>query len=427
MSISGRRRVRGDDSEYGSRVFRTVFRFFASFDFMQLAALSFLLGVGALFVYSTGAQVGDGTRSIFFHRQLLWIGVGFIIYFAAAIPDYRKPLFKVLTVLFYLVVIALLVLVLFIGVRVHGATRWLNVGVLRLQPAEFAKSALILLLASVFSSRLFDINRWPSQLLCVAVTALPLLLIAKEPDFGSSMVLVPIFSVMLFCAGLRWRTLLIVMLLAAGLVTGAVLCELYYRPLLKKYQRNRILTFLSPDSDQRRSGYNVYQSKLAVGSGGLTGKGLSEGTQNALGFLPRNVANNDFIFSVIAEETGFVGSLLLIIGYLLLFTAILRCAFRASEPFGSGVAVGAAAMLFTHVFINIGMSIGLVPVTGLPLPFVSYGGSFVLSGMALLGVLQSIYRHSGEASPSPSAIPAGEAGDIYSSYHPLNFGGTSGK
>ena len=394
MSIRRRRRLRDGDPEQGSRIVRAVTGFFASLDLLQLAALAFLLGVGLLFVYTTGRQIGGEVRAAFFHRQLHWIIAGTVLYFAAAIPDCRKPVCKLLALLYYFIVTGLLVLVPIAGVKVYGATRWLKFGPLRIQPAEFAKGALILLLAAIFSSRLFDVNRWPSRLLCAAATVLPFLLIVIEPDLGSAMVLLPIFVAMLFCAGLRWRIILSVTLVAATLATAAVLNELYYRPLLKRYQRARLLTFLSPESDRTGYGYNVYQSKLAVGSGGWTGKGLSEGTQNALGFLPRTVSNNDFIFSVIAEETGFVGSLALLTGYLLLLVAILRCAFRASDPFGASIAVGTAAMIFTHVFINIGMSIGLVPVTGLPLPFVSYGGSFVLSGMLLLGILQSVYRHS---------------------------------
>ena len=396
MSIRRRRRIRSGDPEHGARIFHAVTGFFASLDLLQLLSLAFLLGVGALFVYTTGQQIGGGARAAFFHRQLRWIAAGTVIYFAAALPDYRKPLCKIAALLYYFVVIGLLILVPIAGVRVFGATRWLAVGPLRIQPAEFAKGALILLLAAIFSSRLFDINRWPSRLLCAAATVLPFLLIVIEPDLGSAMVLLPIFVAMLFCAGLRWRIILTVTLAAAAIAAAAILNELYYRPLLKPYQRARILTFLAPESDRTGYGYNVYQSKLAVGSGGWSGKGLSEGTQNALGFLPRTVSNNDFIFSVIAEETGFVGSLLLLVGYMLLLTAILRCAFRSPDPFGASVAVGTAAMIFAHVFINIGMSIGLVPVTGLPLPFVSYGGSFVLSGMLLLGILQSVYRHSGD-------------------------------
>ena len=395
MSIRRKRKIRGGDPEQGVRIFRTVTGFFASLDLLQLLALAFLLGVGLLFVYTTGRQIGDGTRVVFFHRQLRWITAGTVLYFAAALPDYRKPICKIFALIYYIAVTILLLAVPIAGVRVFGATRWLAIGPLRIQPAEFAKSALILLLASIFSSRVFDINRWPSRLLCAAATAIPFLLIVIEPDLGSAMVLLPIFVVMLFCAGLRWRIILSVTIAAAAIATAAILNELYYKPLLKPYQRARILTFLAPESDRTGYGYNVYQSKLAVGSGGWTGKGLSEGTQNALGFLPRTVSNNDFIFSVIAEETGYLGSLLLLFGYLLLLGAILRCAFRCDDPFGAGVAVGTAAMIFTHVFINIGMSIGLVPVTGLPLPFISYGGSFVLSGMLLLGILQSVCRHTG--------------------------------
>ena len=227
-----------------------------------------------------------------------------------------------------------------------------------------------------------------------ATVALPFLLIVREPDLGSSLILLPIFVVILFTAGLKWRYILLAGLTAGILGGAAVLNEaMQIRPMLKEYQRDRIRVFLNPELDRTDTGYNSYQARLAVGSGGLTGKGIGEGTQNTLGFLPQTVSNNDFIFSVIAEEVGFLGCLLLIAAYLALFYSIIRTAFLTTDPFGRYLAVGIGSIIFSHCFINIGMSIGLAPVTGLSLPFVSYGGSFMLMGLAACGLLQSVYRY----------------------------------
>jgi len=363
--------------------------FIASLDFLQLAVLFFLLGSGLLFVYSTDIQHGGGG---FFYRQLCWIGAGSAAYLAAAIPDYRKPQYRILTLIFYLTVIIMLLLVPAVGVRVYGATRWLRIGAFRLQPSEFAKPALVFLLAAMFSSNFFNINRFRCMVAGSTATMIPFLLIAIEPDLGSAFIMLPIFISMVFCAGLKWRYILLALCLLLLIGTGAVLNELYYRPLLKDYQHARLKVFLQPGSNRSSSGYNVYQSKLAVGSGGWSGKGIGNSTQSTLGFLPRTVSNNDFIFSVIAEETGFLGCLALLAAYGALLYSILRSALLAGDPFGRNIGIGIAAIFFTHLFVNIGMSIGVVPVTGLSLPFVSYGGSFIITGMMCLGIMQSIYR-----------------------------------
>jgi rod shape determining protein RodA len=206
------------------------------------------------------------------------------------------------------------------------------------------------------------------------------------------MVFLPILAGVIFAAGIRWRYIIVlgsVLLLLAG---GAIANEYWkFKPLLKPYQRARIEIFLNPEKDPHNRGYNQLQARLAVGSGGLCGKGIGEGTQNELGFLPQTISNNDFIFSVIAEETGYLGCLLLISSYLLLFFSLLRTAWM-SDAIGRYIAVGLSCMLFTHCFVNIGMSIGLSPITGIPLPFVSYGGSFLLMGLCAFGILQAIYR-----------------------------------
>ncbi len=396
-----------------------VLRFLTSFDYVQIVAMALLLGIGVTFIYSTGQQVGSPGAGTVYLKQLQWIGCGLAAYFGLALVDYRRLL--VPSVFFYLVCLALLMLVFVIGVTVYGAQRWINIpGIgLRLQPSEPTKVAVIAILSGLFASRMFAIDedggrRRSGQLLGIVAAgiaiAIPFYLIVREPDLGSALILVPTGAAIIFVAGLRWK----ILSWTIGIALVGFCCvlanefwprnelnkqgeqEIVYagiHPLLKDYQRERILTFLDPERDLQHRGYNQFQARLAVGTGGMTGKGIGHGTQNMLGFLPQSVSNNDFIFAVIAEETGFLGCLFMLSSYILLFYALLRTAVLCEDPFGRYLAVGVATMIFTHCFINIGMSIGITPVTGVPLPFISYGGSFVMTGMVALGVIQSVYRY----------------------------------
>ena len=397
-------------------------RFFTSFDYVQIAAMAVLLAIGVIFIYSTGVQVGTPASEGYYLRQLQWITIGLCFYVSLALVDFRKLMIP--AVLFYPVCIGLLIAVFLIGTKVWGAQRWIHVpGInLRLQPSEFTKLALIFVLAGLFSSRMFTIapeemafrgkraSQWLTIMIAAGLIGLPFLLIMKQPDLGSALVLPPIGAAIVFIAGIRRKLLagILILLLAIFCLaaanefwprrevnrsTGAV--TLTYpgiRPFLRPYQRERMLTFFDPERDLHRFGYNRHQALLAVGSGGLTGKGIGKGTQNLLGFLPQSVSNNDFIFAVIAEETGFFGCMVLFGAYIMLFYSILRTALTTDSGYGRYFAVGVATMLFVHIFINTGMSIGVTPVTGLSLPLVSYGGSFMVTVLAALGVMQSIYR-----------------------------------
>jgi rod shape determining protein RodA len=304
----------------------------------------------------------------------------------------KNRLFFIISILLYAITIILLIAVLFVGLRISGATRWLSIAGFRLQPSELAKPALALMLGVIFTR--FSVNSWKEFWAGAAAMIVPFFLIYKEPDLGSAVILVPVYIGIVFISKLRWKYLIFATI-AALLVGGAAIANeaMKIKPLLKNYQRDRIMVFLNPESDRLNRGYNAYQARLAVGSGGTYGKGIGEGTQNSLGFLPHTVSNNDFIFSVIAEETGFVGCALLLLGYLLLFISILRTAILTDDNQCRCFAVGTGIVFFSHVFINIGMSIGITPVTGLPLPLISYGGSSLLVTMASLGLLQSIYRN----------------------------------
>ena len=367
--------------------------FFANLDYIQIGSVLCLLAIGLVFIYSTGSNYGVLGTAAFF-RQLQWIGLGGLLWIAGTVINYRSINFRLLTIPTYLCVIVLLLLTLKFGTKIYGATRWISIGSVRIQPSEFAKLAMILLLSVVFSVPRFDVNKKTGIIISLLIFSPPFLLVAMEPDLGSSVVMIPAYLGIVFCAGLKWRYILVTGISVLLLGSAAILNEtLQIRPLLRAYQRDRIKVFLNPESDRLHRGYNAYQARLAVGSGGFWGKGIGKGEQNNLGFLPHTVANNDFIFSVIAEETGFAGAFVLLVLYAFLLYSVWRTAFWAAEPLGRYVAAGIGCMLLYHIFVNIGMSIGLAPVTGVPLPFVSYGGSFMLTVMAACGVLQSIYRH----------------------------------
>ncbi|OGV32058.1 MAG: rod shape-determining protein RodA [Lentisphaerae bacterium GWF2_45_14] len=346
--------------------------------------------VGIAFIYSTGQQVGGDAAGLFWVKQVVWFFAGAVMWIMLAFMDYRN--FKYWAVPIYILSIIALLAVFLVGVKVYGATRWLQVGGIRLQPSEFAKFAVVIMLSTIVSMRNFDINRFWNLALFGGVALVPFLLILKEPDLGSALVIIPIVVGIAFVSKLRFRLMITGLVLAMTLLSVEIINEKNgYYPLLKNYQKERILVFLDPERDRKDRGWNQLQSELAVGSGGVLGKGYMQGTQNTLGFLPQTVSNTDFIFSVIAEETGFAGSFLIITMYLLLIASALRTALLARDRFGQYIATGIAAALFFHSVVNIGMSVRIMPITGLPLPLISYGGSFMLSTMIYLGLLQSVY------------------------------------
>ena len=315
----------------------------------------------------------------------------------------------------YGAIIQLLVAVLipFIGTT-HGwgARRWVDLGPFSLQPSEFAKLALILAMGNFLSRPPDELKSARIFWQALGMVALPFLLVMKEPDLGSALILLPVSLAMLFVAGVPPRYLNM-LLGASGILVGLILVDVLLAPpqwqiKLEDYQKRRLLVYFGLDGvskdatpqqrvearrQQRNYSYNVDQALISVGSGGWTGKGWRQGTQNALGYLPRAVAHNDFIFSVIAEEKGFLGSVVVVALYsVVLFTGI-RVAGQARDRLGKLLAVGVVAMLFSHVFINIGMNIRIMPVTGVPLPLLSYGGSSVFCSLIAAGILQNVYIH----------------------------------
>jgi len=353
--------------------------------FLLMVALSVF---GFVCIYSATWMRENEYLSSSWERQLNWFWIGLVAYFTMAFVPYRW--LKYLALPTYLIGVILLVVVHFKGEVASGARSWLDLGFITFQPSQIALFGVILLIAAAFSFWKVPLKKWQFLQVIIAgvIVSAPLILIIEQPDLGSAMVLGPVFIFMLFAAGVQKRYL-ITMLLAA-----AIVIPIGVNFFLKDYQKDRLLVFLDPELDPQGAGWTINQSLTAIGSGGMYGKGFrAEGTLTELGFLPKTVIHNDFIFPVIAETFGFVGGAALIALFALLLITVVYIAQRAADDFGAVVTTGIAAVLFTHVFINIGMTNGLTPITGLPLPLISYGGTFMLIIMGMLGVVQSVAVH----------------------------------
>lgn len=324
----------------------------------------------------------------FWNRQLVWLCLGLLVCLGASLVDYQWIRRGALPM--YLVALVGLVAVHLVGKRVYGSGSWLDFGIMSFQPSQLSILAGIMLMAMFLS----DHEDMPSPLriaLCGAITGLPCALILAEPDLGSSLVWLPVMLAMLYAARVPARYLLTLILLAVAII------PLMVNFGLRPYQRQRIITFIDPELDPLGAGWTINQSLTAIGSGGWDGKGFkAENTLNELGFLPSTIVHNDFIFSVIGEQHGFIGGILLLLAFLALVGLGLWVSLNAKDDFGRLLGVGLSTLIFTHVFMNIGMTIGLMPITGLPLPLVSYGGSFVLAVLFSVGLLQSIWVHRGK-------------------------------
>lgn len=352
-------------------------RSFASLDWTLVGAMILLCFSGLIILYSAGYDPDLGGSSTM-KRQAISMGLGLASFIICLLihPNTLKRISPVL----WCVGLILLVALLFKGVTAGGARRWLDLGSFRMQPSEFMKLGMILVLAKLFSST------WRPQggytfvtlLIPLAILFIPAILIIREPDLGTGMTHVMIGLSMLVVAGIRSRTLV-----RLGIVAALLPIPAFF--MLKDYQKNRIYNFVSPENDPLGTGYHALQSMIAVGSGCVSGKGFLQGTQTQLRFLPEQTT--DFIFSVLAEEWGFFGSAAVVILYLILVIRALRCSAKTQDPFSSYVCVGVAALLFWQTFVNIGMVIGIVPVVGITLPLLSYGGSSVLTVMSGLGLV----------------------------------------
>jgi rod shape determining protein RodA len=383
-------------------------------DWLMIIAILGLMITGALFVYSATMANESAALTPWYNqawvRQIAWYTIGSCAMATLCVVDYR--ILARWSLVAYVITILCLIAVPIIGVDRFGARRWIDLGVFQFQPSEFAKLSFILAMGNFLSRPLDELKLMRVFWKAIGMIALPFLLIMKEPDLGSALILLPVGLTMLFVAGVPPRYIN-TLVGASGILVALILIDVLFAPpqwqlKLEDYQKRRLLTYFGIDGaaanatpaqkaearrTQRNYSYNVDQALISVGSGGLMGKGWREGTQNALGYLPRAVAHNDFIFSVIAEEKGFMGSVTVVALYsVLLFTGI-RIAGQARDRLGKLLAVGVVAMLFSHVFINIGMNIRLMPVTGVPLPLLSYGGSSVLCSLIAAGILQNVYIH----------------------------------
>ena len=377
---------------------------FRRFDWLGFAAMLVLIAIGTVAVWSAGNARTEEVFHTMWIRNLTTAAFGLALYFVLALLDYRKWI-RPLSIPVYGLSLVFLIVVLFFGSEQFGGRRWLWF----FQPSEIAKLAVIILLAALFGGG--RRSGFLGFVLAVALVALPVALILLEPDLGTALKLVPAVLVLLLCAGV-WRRGLLVLVAVGGILAMTVLGAVYEaeRPgvsperharimrfvPLKDHQVRRVRTFLFPDEDRQGAGYNLRQAKISIGSGGFAGKGIGRGETNHLKYLPPAISMNDFIFCVYAEETGFVGSLALLAIFGVLLFSCCRTAFTAATGAGRLLALGVASLVFAHVYVNIAMSIGVLPITGLPLPFISSGRTFLIVVMCALGLVQSVSIHGKE-------------------------------
>lgn len=358
--------------------------FLKRIDWNYAFAIMALNLIGLINLYSaTHGAASTGTNRLFV-GQIFWLLGGWLFFFLVTFIDYQ--LFLRAAYVIYGLNLAALIAVMFVGKVALGAQRWIDFGFFSYQPSETMKIALVLVLARMMSQRSFPEGMSIKQLLVpLGVILVPFLITAEQPDLGTAMMLFITGGTICLFIGIRKRILITVA------VCGALFLPIAWKFLLHDYQRDRVLTFLSPGRDPRGAGYNSIQSKIAVGSGRLYGKGFRKGTQSQLEFLPER--HTDFIYSVLSEEHGFLGSTITIGLFAILFSLGTRIASQARDKAGAILAFGILTILFWHMFINVGMVIGLLPIVGVPLPLLSYGGSSMLTTMAGLGFVSSVaYR-----------------------------------
>lgn len=391
-------------------------------DWQLLLSTLFLVAAGLISLYSA---TYESKMSVFFWKQAISVGIGLV--FMALTFFAPQRLLKSAALPIYLLSILLLVAVLFLGVEVNATKGWLRIAGFSIQPAETAKFGVILGIAWHLSAKGRDVGNLRDLLLVIAMAAIPSFLILRQPDVGSSSVVIAILTGLLFWSGFdtfilyififspiaaimalkgdwyfyivisivsiaafAFRKKIIYTLIGIAILIGVGFSAKIAYNYLKDYQKSRIDNFLNPGQDILGTGYNVYQSKMAVGSGGLTGKGFLQGTQTQLRYIPMQWT--DFIYSVPTEEFGFVGGAAIVLAFTVLMWRAVKIASETHSKFFSLLAAGAAAMILYHALINIGMAIGIMPVTGIPLPFMSAGGSSIIVNLVLIGLLLNIYK-----------------------------------
>lgn len=354
-------------------------RLIIHFDWTLLGIVLLLASIGILNLYSVTSS-GDISGTPLYLKQIFWLLIGLVVMLAIAFIEYRY--YSDFGYIVYTIALFFLLTVLGYGIITSGAQRWVKIGSLSFQPSEFVKISFIIALAKFFQ-RPPDREGYLLQNLYFPFLLLfmPLVLILKQPDLGTAIILFLVFFSILLFVKIHWSSLL------ALVLGGASVLPILWR-FLKEYQRRRVITFFNPDMDPLGAGYHLIQSKIALGSGGIIGKGFMKGTQSKLGFLPEQ--HTDFIFSALGEEWGLIGCLFVVGLYLMLILWGLRIAVQSKDRFSAILSFGVVAMLFWHIFINIGMVMGIMPVVGIPLPLFSYGGSFLLSTLIGTGLLLNV-------------------------------------
>ena len=426
--------------------------FLGNFDFILIGVVGLIVLIGCLMIYSGGFDSINKINSGLFKKQVLWILVGFLAMFLVSFLNYQ--LLGTYSLYIYGSLLIILLFTTVFGQPIRNTRAWINFGVFSIQPSEFMKLGLVIFMARVLELRERDLRNFRELLIPSILTFIPIVIILRQPDFGTAFIFIPILFVMLYLAGADVLHLLSIISIAVialvvpmvltyrewigargsnlvldffndptllFIVSGILLIVSFFsylgyflliknifrriyisslvlslglffsvviQNLFKEYQKKRILVFLNPKLDPYGSGYNIIQSKIAIGSGGFFGKGFLEGTQAQLGFLPEKTS--DFIFSVLAEEWGFLGGMVMIVLFLILLFRCIQISLEAKDKFGALVASGITAIFFFHIVVNIGMVIGIMPVTGLPLCFVSYGGSNLIVSMIGIGILNNI-------------------------------------
>lgn len=359
--------------------------FFRRLDFNFIFVILALNLVGLINLYSATHGLSEDNMSRLFYQQLIWLGAGWLVFLVLTLMDYSF-LFRFAWV-FYFLNLCALIYVTFFGTVAYGAQRWIDLGFFRYQPSETMKLMVIVLFAKLLS----DYNSQGrgmgiKELFLPALFLLiPFGFVVEQPDLGTASMIMAVGGSMLLFVKIKKR------IIAFALLLAAILAPLAWNFGLHDYQKNRVRTFFAPTSDPRGTGYNSIQSKIAVGSGKFLGKGFRKGTQSQLEFLPER--HTDFIFSVLSEEHGFIGSMATLVLFTMLFIIGIKIASEAPDKFGALISFGVMGYVFWHMFVNIGMVIGILPIVGVPLPLLSYGGTSLLTTMAGLGMVSSVsYR-----------------------------------
>ncbi|MBD3282455.1 MAG: rod shape-determining protein RodA [Candidatus Portnoybacteria bacterium] len=355
------------------------FYIFKKVDWVLIVSIFLLCLIGLFSIYSTSFE----KKEVFFYKQILFIGLGFLIMIILTTIDYR--FFRnhpSLLIIFYFIGALLLLFVLIFGKEVRGAASWFRLGIFSFEPVEVIKIIMLLIMAQYFSIRHIELYRIRHIIISGLYTFIPIMLVFLQPDFGSASILVFLWIGIMIVAGIKIRQLLILFLI------GIIILSIAWFFILKPYQKERVVSFLNPYIDPLGSGYHRIQSVIAIGAGGLWGRGVGHGSQSQLSFLPEQ--HTDFIFSSIAEEFGFLIVFLIFILYAIIFLRIIKISMISNNNFARLFCVGALIIFLFQTLVNVGMNLGIMPIAGISLPFISYGGSNLIVNFAIIGIIQSI-------------------------------------